>query len=115
MHQKGANFYNMQAFKIFRHDQYHKIKALDKPLVIAHQAYKLTTQVFKKKSLTLLPEKHPALLNAHSRFEELNSAYVEVQNSKISSQMSYVPCQTFKGLNTTRSVPNVPCHILKKP
>ena len=25
-----------------------------------------------------MPEKHPALLNARSRFEELNSAYLEV-------------------------------------
>ena len=43
-----------------------------------HRHWQLTSKVFKKRSLAQLPEKHPALLNAHSRFEELNSAYVEV-------------------------------------
>ena len=94
--------------KIFRHDQYHRFKVLDK---------QLTTQVFKKKSLTLLPEKHPALLNAHSRFEELNSAYVEVQNSHIPPQMPLV--RSLKSLTPPKfrseNWPYCPnCHILKK-
>ena len=35
-------------------------------------------KAFRKRSLALLPEKHPSLVNAHSRFEDLNSAFVEV-------------------------------------
>jgi hypothetical protein len=34
---------------------------------------------FKKRSIALLPEKHPSLANAHSRFEELNAAFVKVR------------------------------------
>ena len=33
---------------------------------------------FKKKSLAMLPEKHPTVANAHSRFEEVNLSFVEV-------------------------------------
>ena len=33
---------------------------------------------FKKKSLAMLPEKHPTVANAHSRFEEVNHSFVEV-------------------------------------
>ena len=33
---------------------------------------------FKKRSIALLPEKHPSYANAHSRFEELNAAFVKV-------------------------------------
>ena len=36
---------------------------------------------FKKKSLAMLPEKHPTVLNAHTRFEEVNAAFVRVTNS----------------------------------
>ena len=32
---------------------------------------------FKKKSLAMLPEKHPTVANAHSQFEEVNSAFVK--------------------------------------
>ena len=34
---------------------------------------------FKRKSLAMLPEKHPTVANAHSRFEEVNSAFVKVR------------------------------------
>ena len=33
---------------------------------------------FKKKSMAMLPEKHPTVANAHTRFEEINSAFVKV-------------------------------------
>ncbi len=33
---------------------------------------------FKKKSMLLLPEKHPSVANAHSRFVELNNAFITV-------------------------------------
>ena len=44
-------------------------------------------RIFKRKSLALLPEKHPTVPNAHSRFEELISAFVQViiQSSNIES------------------------------
>ena len=35
-------------------------------------------KLFKKKSLAMLPEKHPTVANAHSQFEEVNSAFVKV-------------------------------------
>ena len=35
-------------------------------------------KAFKKKSLTMLPEKHPTVANSHSQFEEVNEAFVEV-------------------------------------
>ena len=35
-------------------------------------------KAFKKKSILLLPEKHPSSPNAHSRFEKLNDAFVMV-------------------------------------
>ena len=35
-------------------------------------------KMFKKKSKAMLPEKHPTVPNAHSRFEEVNSAFVSV-------------------------------------
>ena len=34
---------------------------------------------FKKKSLAMLPEKHPTVANAHSQFEEVNTAFVKVK------------------------------------
>ena len=35
-------------------------------------------KMFKRKSIAMLPEKHPTVPNAHSRFEEINLAFVEV-------------------------------------
>ena len=35
-------------------------------------------RIFKRKSLAMLPERHPTVPNAHSRFEELISAFVQV-------------------------------------
>ena len=35
-------------------------------------------KMFKRKSIAMLPEKHPTVPNAHSRFEEVNVAFVEV-------------------------------------
>ena len=35
-------------------------------------------KAFKKKSILLLPERHPSAPNAHSRFEELNASFVKV-------------------------------------
>ena len=35
-------------------------------------------KIFKKRSLALLPERHPGTMNAHSIFEELNAAFLEV-------------------------------------
>ena len=37
-------------------------------------------RMFKRKSIAMLPEKHPTVPNAHSRFEEINLAFVEVRN-----------------------------------
>ena len=34
---------------------------------------------FKKKSIAMLPEKHPTVPNAHSRFEEIINAFVQVR------------------------------------
>ena len=44
-------------------------------------------RIFKRKSLAMLPERHPTVPNAHSRFEELISAFVQViiQRSNIES------------------------------
>ena len=36
-------------------------------------------KMFKRKSIAMLPEKHPTVPNAHSRFEEINLAFVEVR------------------------------------
>ena len=38
-------------------------------------------RMFKRKSIAMLPEKHPTVPNAHSRFEEINTAFVEVRNT----------------------------------
>ena len=35
-------------------------------------------KAFKKKSIAMLPEKHPTVPNAHSRFEEIITAFVQV-------------------------------------
>ena len=35
-------------------------------------------KAFKRKSLAMLPEKHPTVPNAHSQFEEINEAFVQV-------------------------------------
>jgi DnaJ-class molecular chaperone len=35
-------------------------------------------KAFKKKSLAMLPEKHPTIANAHSQFEEINEAFTKV-------------------------------------
>ena len=35
-------------------------------------------RAFKKKSLAMLPEKHPTIVNAHAQFEEINTAFVNV-------------------------------------
>ena len=35
-------------------------------------------KMFKRKSIAMLPEKHPTVPNAHSRFEEVNVAFIEV-------------------------------------
>jgi curved DNA-binding protein CbpA len=36
-------------------------------------------KAFKKKSILLLPERHPSAPNAHSTFEELNASFVKVR------------------------------------
>ena len=36
-------------------------------------------KAFRKRSLQLLPERHPGTMNAHSTFEELNTAFLEVR------------------------------------
>ena len=36
-------------------------------------------KMFKRKSIAMLPEKHPTVPNAHSRFEEINYAFVKVK------------------------------------
>ena len=38
-------------------------------------------KMFKRKSIAMLPEKHPTVPNAHSRFEEINIAFVEVRHT----------------------------------
>ena len=38
-------------------------------------------KAFKKKSIAMLPEKHPTVPNAHSRFEEIITAFVQVKIS----------------------------------
>ena len=35
---------------------------------------------FKKKSVQMLPEKHPSVPNAHTKFEEVNAAFIKVLN-----------------------------------
>ena len=35
-------------------------------------------KLFKKKSMMMLPEKHPTVPNAHTKFEEVNSAFAKV-------------------------------------
>ena len=35
-------------------------------------------KAFKKKSLAMLPEKHPTIANSHSQFEEINEAFTKV-------------------------------------
>jgi lipopolysaccharide biosynthesis protein len=37
-------------------------------------------KAFKRKSLAMLPEKHPTVVNAHAMFEDINSAFVKVLN-----------------------------------
>ena len=38
-------------------------------------------KMFRKKSIAMLPEKHPTVSNAHSRFEEINIAFAEVRKT----------------------------------
>ena len=35
-------------------------------------------KAFRKRSLAMLPEKHPTVANAHTQFEEVNAAFVKV-------------------------------------
>ena len=35
-------------------------------------------RAFKRKSISMLPEKHPTVPNAHSKFEEIITAFVQV-------------------------------------
>ena len=42
--------------------------------------WKELRKAFKKKSILLLPEKHPSSPNAHSRFEQLNDAFLKVES-----------------------------------
>ena len=35
-------------------------------------------KAFKRKSVTMLPEKHPTVANAHTKFEEVNASFVKV-------------------------------------
>ena len=46
-------------------------------------------KMFKKKSIAMLPEKHPTVPNAHSRFEEVNSAFVSVSITWEETQTMY--------------------------
>ena len=46
-------------------------------------------RMFKRKSIAMLPEKHPTVPNAHSRFEEINTAFVEVRNT-INQQKNFL-------------------------
>ena len=39
-------------------------------------------RAFKKKSLAMLPEKHPTVANAHTQFEEVNAAFVKVHEAR---------------------------------
>ena len=39
-------------------------------------------KLFKKRCLAMLPEKHPTVPNAHSKFEEVITAFVQVKNPK---------------------------------
>ena len=43
-------------------------------------------KMFKRKSIAMLPEKHPTVPNAHSRFEEINIAFVEVMYTAFHSE-----------------------------
>ena len=40
-------------------------------------------KMFKRKSIAMLPEKHPTVPNAHSRFEEINIAFIEVRKGRV--------------------------------
>ena len=40
-------------------------------------------KMFKRKSIAMLPEKHPTVPNAHSRFEEINIAFIEVCKGRV--------------------------------
>ena len=53
-------------------------------------------RIFKRKSLAMLPERHPTVPNAHSRFEELISAFVQViiESSNTSNSSSINYCQS---------------------
>ena len=35
-------------------------------------------KAFKRKSLAMLPEKHPSIVNAHAIFEDINYAFLKV-------------------------------------
>ena len=39
-------------------------------------------RAFKKRSLAMLPEKHPTVANAHTQFEEVNAAFVKVTKNE---------------------------------
>ena len=39
-------------------------------------------KLFKKRCLAMLPEKHPTVPNAHSKFEEVITAFVQVKSQK---------------------------------
>jgi DnaJ-class molecular chaperone len=38
-------------------------------------------RAFKKRSIAMLPEKHPTVANAHTQFEEVNAAFVKVMRT----------------------------------
>ena len=39
-------------------------------------------KLFKKRCLAMLPEKHPTVPNAHSKFEEVITAFVQVKSQR---------------------------------
>ena len=45
---------------------------------VPHQTASQVRKVFKKKSVAMLPEKHPSDPRADAKYQELNTAFVQV-------------------------------------
>ena len=63
---------------MFDFTEYAKILGLDAEVDLRNVSLKELKKIFKRRSLAMLPEKHPNVPNAHSRFEEITQTFVQV-------------------------------------
>ena len=69
-------------------------------------------RMFKRRSIAMLPEKHPTVPNAHSKFEEIITAFVQVRSHNVVRTTMVdchaMPCHAID-CSFIEVVPNWPC------